>query len=327
MLERCTRKICSRPLMSGRSTEICRSNRPGRIRARSRMSGLLVPANTTTPSFDPNPSISTNSWFKVFSRSSFPPNPPPRPRCLPMASISSMKMMEGACPRACANKSRTRLGPTPTNISMKSDPLMERNGTPLSPAVAFARSVFPVPGGPTSSAPRGIFAPRSSYFFGDFRKSTNSMISAFASSHPATSLNITFFAFLSSVETVALPTLKIPPPAPPPGPPIPPIPPTPPMRRLMKTNPARSNSVGAKRANSVVHATSLRYVTGTNSCGSTPRSSCASSILRSKLSRLPMLNAYFKRGASAPPAFAANAPRPAPSAVASRLAPGALGEL
>jgi len=54
-----------------------------------------------------------------------------------------MKMMEGACARACANRSRTRAGPTPTNISMKSEPLMDRNGTLASPAVALARSVLP----------------------------------------------------------------------------------------------------------------------------------------------------------------------------------------
>mmetsp|Transcript_6174 Transcript_6174/g.23347 ORF Transcript_6174/g.23347 Transcript_6174/m.23347 type:complete len:278 (-) Transcript_6174:288-1121(-) len=212
-----------------------------------------------------------------------------------MASISSMKIMEGACPLACANKSRTRDGPTPTNISMKSLPEMERKGTPDSPAVAFARSVLPVPGGPTSSAPRGIFAPKSSYFFGCFRKSTNSMISALASSHPATSLNMIFFAFLSRVVTVALPTLKIPPapPAPPPPPPIPPMPLIPPMRRLINTNPANNKSVGANLASSVVHATSLRYVTGTKSLESMPNSSCASSIFRSNESKLPMLNAYI----------------------------------
>ena len=49
-----------------------------------------------------------------------------------------MKMMEGACARACANRSRTRAGPTPTNISMKSLPAMLRKGTAASPAVAFA---------------------------------------------------------------------------------------------------------------------------------------------------------------------------------------------
>lgn len=35
---------------------------------------------------------------------------------------------------------------------------MEKNGTFASPATALASSVLPVPGGPTSSAPRGSFA-------------------------------------------------------------------------------------------------------------------------------------------------------------------------
>ena len=34
--------------------------------------------------------------------------------------------------RADSNRSRTRLAPTPTNISMKSEPVTERNGTPAS---------------------------------------------------------------------------------------------------------------------------------------------------------------------------------------------------
>ena len=52
-------------------------------------------------------------------------------------------------------------GPTPTNISRNSDPETVINGTLASPAVAFASSVFPVPGGPVSTAPLGILAPKS----------------------------------------------------------------------------------------------------------------------------------------------------------------------
>ena len=70
-----------------------------------------------------------------------------------MASISSMKMMQGATFEASAKRSRTRLAPTPTNISTKPEPEMEKNGTFASPATALASSVLPVPGGPTSSAP------------------------------------------------------------------------------------------------------------------------------------------------------------------------------
>ena len=112
---------------------------------------------------------------------------------------SPMKMMDGDWVLAWANKSRTLAGPTPTNISMKSDPLIERNGTAASPAVALASNVFPVPGGPVNRAPLGIFAPISLYLPGLFKNLTNSMISVFASSHPATSLNMTLsLAFLST---------------------------------------------------------------------------------------------------------------------------------
>ena len=72
--------------------------------------------------------------------------PPPRER--PMASSSSMKMIAGAAFLACSKRSRTRLAPTPTIISMNSEAESEKNGTSASPATARASSVLPVPGGP-----------------------------------------------------------------------------------------------------------------------------------------------------------------------------------
>ncbi len=102
-----------------------------------------------------------------------------------------MKMIAGAFSRACSKRSRTRAAPTPTNISTNSEPEMEKKGTPASPATARASSVFPVPGGPTSSTPFGIRAPRRPYFFGSLRNSTTSCSSALASSTPATSANVT----------------------------------------------------------------------------------------------------------------------------------------
>ena len=67
-----------------------------------------------------------------------------------------MKIILGAFDLAYANKSLTLDAPNPTNISTKSDPEIEKKETPASPATAFANIVFPVPGGPTKSAPRGI---------------------------------------------------------------------------------------------------------------------------------------------------------------------------
>ena len=111
------------------------------------MSGRLVAAIMMMLSLASKPSISTRSWLSVCSRSSWPP-PRPAPRWRPTASISSMKMMQGEFCLACSKRSRTREAPTPTNISTKSEPEIEKNGTPASPATARASSVLPVPGGP-----------------------------------------------------------------------------------------------------------------------------------------------------------------------------------
>mmetsp|Transcript_24420 Transcript_24420/g.39284 ORF Transcript_24420/g.39284 Transcript_24420/m.39284 type:complete len:332 (-) Transcript_24420:363-1358(-) len=185
----CTLRICRRPSRVGGTTVILRSKRPARTSALSSTSTRLVAAMHTTPLSDPNPSSSTKSWFRVWSRSSLPLPPPPRGR--PMASSSSMKMMEGACFFACENKSRTRAAPTPTNISTNSDAVMEKNVAPDSPATARARSVLPHPGGPVSMTPLGTFAPEALNFSGLRKKSTISASSIFASPMPATSLNRT----------------------------------------------------------------------------------------------------------------------------------------
>ena len=86
------------------------------------------------------------------------------PRALPMASISSIKIIAGDFSLACLKRSRTLEAPTPTNISTKSDPDKEKKGTLASPATAFASRVLPVPGCPTSKAPFGIFPPNTVYF-------------------------------------------------------------------------------------------------------------------------------------------------------------------
>ncbi len=186
----CTSRIPSRPRTSGLSTTIWRSKRPGLSSAGSRTSGRLVAASRITPALGSNPSISTRSWFSVCSRSSWPP-PRPAPRWRPTASSSSMKTMHGARPFACSNVSLTRAAPTPTNISTKSEPDIEKNGRPASPATARASSVLPVPGGPTRRAPFGSRPPSRLKRSGSLRKSTISCSSASASSQPATSSKVT----------------------------------------------------------------------------------------------------------------------------------------
>ena len=207
----CTFKVSRRPFRSGLSTMIRRSKRPGRSNALSRTSGRFVAARIKIPLDASNPSISASSWFKVCSRSSLPP-PYRLSRLLPIASISSIKIIHGAIFCASLNRSRTREAPTPTNISTKSEPAREKNGTFASPATAFASNVLPVPGGPTRSAPFGSFAPISLYFFGLCKKSTTSCRDSFASSCPATSLNVTPVVFSTYTLAVDFPTPMAPPP-------------------------------------------------------------------------------------------------------------------
>ena len=171
-----------------------------------------------TPELVPKPSISVSNWFSVFSLSSLLPVIEFFPRALPIASISSIKIMEGAFSFACLNKSLTLDAPTPTNISTKSDPDKEKKGTLASPATAFASNVLPVPGGPISIAPLGILPPSLVYFKGAFKKSTISLISSLASSKPATSLNVILILVLSTNVALDFPIENICPPAPAPPP-------------------------------------------------------------------------------------------------------------
>ena len=190
-LRTCTCRISSRPRLSGLSTSTWRSKRPARSSAGSRISGRLVAARMITPDEGSKPSISASSWCRVCSFSSCPPRLPQLPRARPRASSSSMKMMAGACLRACSKRSRTRAAPTPTNSSTNSLPDMEKKATPASPATARASRVLPVPGGPTSSTPLGICAPSRLQACGSRKNSTTSTSSCLASSTPATSANLT----------------------------------------------------------------------------------------------------------------------------------------
>ena len=62
-----------------------------------------------------------------------------------------------------------------------------------------------MPGGPTSSTPLGILAPRSRYFLGSWRKLTISRSSSFSSSAPATSVKLTFSLLSDPKRMRALP--------------------------------------------------------------------------------------------------------------------------
>ena len=153
----CTSRMRRRSSSSGSGTVTWRSKRPGRSRAESRMSGRLVAAIITMPSVASKPSISESIWLSVRSRSSCPP-----PRPVPLApdeSISSTKMIARPILRADWKRSRTRLAPTPTNISMKSLPVTDREGHAGLAGDRSGDERPAGPGGPTSNTPLGMRAP------------------------------------------------------------------------------------------------------------------------------------------------------------------------
>ena len=146
-----------------------------------------------------------------------------------------MKMMAGARAWACWKRSRTLAAPTPTNISTNSEPEREKKGTPASPATARARSVLPVPGGPTRSTPLGILPPRRRYFSGVWRKPTISSSSSTASSMPATSLKVTLVSGSTWTRALLLPKAMSP---------WGPWPAWPLIRRMKKTQMSRPTPMG-----------------------------------------------------------------------------------
>ena len=150
--------------------------------------------------------------------------------------------MQGAFFLAFSNMSRTRAAPTPTNISTKSEPEMLKNGTLASPAMPLANNVLPVPGGPTKSKPRGIRPPSFWKRCGSFKKSTTSFTSSLASSQPATSANVTWLLFSSSMRALLLPKLK--------APPLPP----PCIWRMKYTHTPISNNMGPQLTNKVMRS-------------------------------------------------------------------------
>ena len=81
-----------------------------------------------------------------------PPDPPPS-REEPMESISSMKMMEGACSLAITNSSLTMREPSPMYFCTSSEPDTLIKVHSVWCATALAKRVLPVPGGPNRSTP------------------------------------------------------------------------------------------------------------------------------------------------------------------------------
>lgn len=78
---------------------------------------------------------------------------------VPMASISSMKMIVGDFYLARAKASRTIFGPSPMYICTKFEPASFKKVAFVCPAHALAIMVLPVPGGPNIKHPLGGLIP------------------------------------------------------------------------------------------------------------------------------------------------------------------------
>mmetsp|Transcript_9934 Transcript_9934/g.25746 ORF Transcript_9934/g.25746 Transcript_9934/m.25746 type:complete len:273 (+) Transcript_9934:197-1015(+) len=176
-----TRRFC---LRSGWGNSTFRSRRPGRSSAGSRVSALLVAMMTLTLTLWSKPSI----WLRSSRRMRCTSRSAPvwaSKRLVAMASISSMKMMEGAFSLAILNTSRTILGPSPRYFCTNSDPTTRMKDALVCDATARAIIVLPVPGGPKSSTPLGGSIPICLYNSKCVRgSSTASRISCFWISLP-----------------------------------------------------------------------------------------------------------------------------------------------
>ena len=83
-----------------------------------------------------------------------------------IASTSSMNTMLGAAAAAAAKSRLIFCSDSPDTPATISGAAMQKNGTPASRAMACARVVFPHPGGPCSSTPRGGSTPSHVYSSG-----------------------------------------------------------------------------------------------------------------------------------------------------------------
>mmetsp|Transcript_54378 Transcript_54378/g.126899 ORF Transcript_54378/g.126899 Transcript_54378/m.126899 type:complete len:227 (-) Transcript_54378:1014-1694(-) len=140
------------------------------------------------------------------------PEPPESFSRLPNnASISSMKMIEGARSFAKSNNLATCCSLSPWYLDMMSDGLTWKKVDVHAVAQAFARYVLPVPGGPYIRMPLG--GGRSSEnILGNFVGSTTANFSwSLAISRPAMSSQSTFGLSLTMVPSSTLPSSPPPP--------------------------------------------------------------------------------------------------------------------
>uniref|UniRef100_J3MSY4 Uncharacterized protein n=1 Tax=Oryza brachyantha TaxID=4533 RepID=J3MSY4_ORYBR len=121
-----------------------RSRRPKRRSAGSRLLGRLVAPMTTTCPRERRPSMRVSSCDTTRRSTS----PCAFSRLGAIESTSSRNMIDGACSSASANTFRRFASLSPATPAMISGPFTTMKWAPDSAAMARARSVFPVPGGP-----------------------------------------------------------------------------------------------------------------------------------------------------------------------------------
>mmetsp|Transcript_31574 Transcript_31574/g.82540 ORF Transcript_31574/g.82540 Transcript_31574/m.82540 type:complete len:328 (-) Transcript_31574:228-1211(-) len=170
----------------GFGNSIFRSMRPGRSSAVSRISRRLVAITTLIWLVASKPSSWLSSSSIVLCTSESPPDSPSC-RAPPIESISSMKMIDGACSRAITKSSRTIREPSPIYFWTSSPPETRMNVQSVWWATARASSVLPVPGGPYMSTPLGCAMPSDSKSSGCLiGSSITSLISLICLSQPPT---------------------------------------------------------------------------------------------------------------------------------------------
>ena len=119
--------------------------------------GRLVVATTKTrASVLSTPSISVSSVATTRFSTSPPASSTRRGH---IASTSSSTMMHGERARAAAKTRRRLASVSPWYAEVNSGPLTMRTDEPVEADIALARWVFPVPGGPWRSNPRGGLRP------------------------------------------------------------------------------------------------------------------------------------------------------------------------
>jgi len=143
---------------SGTGNSIFLSILPGLIKAGSKVSILFVAMMTLTYAWVSNPS----SWFSNYNMVLWTYFYPPEFESylfVPIASISSIKIIAGECYWAVLNSYLTNFGPSPKYFWISYEPTTLKKVAEVSLATAFASRVLPVPGSPYRITPFGGLIP------------------------------------------------------------------------------------------------------------------------------------------------------------------------